>query len=95
MSDHIEVDGRKYYEESYLKLANANCKRRDERIKQLKMALKLADDTLSSLEGCFPETIYIYDDGEAWSDYEPDSDHEIVVIARTRAEISSALTKSI
>lgn len=32
MSDHIEVDGRKYYEKSYLILANANSKRSRERV---------------------------------------------------------------
>lgn len=35
MSDHIEVGGKKYYEESYLVLANNNTKRRDKRIQEL------------------------------------------------------------
>lgn len=35
MSDHIEIDGKKYYEESYLVLANANTERRGELVAAL------------------------------------------------------------
>jgi len=35
VSDHIEVDGKKYYEAAYIELANATCKRRGEKIKTL------------------------------------------------------------
>jgi len=35
MSDWIEHDGRKYYEESYITLANKNAERRGERIAEL------------------------------------------------------------
>jgi hypothetical protein len=35
MSDHIESDGKKYYEESYLALANNTASRRGERIAEL------------------------------------------------------------
>lgn len=35
MSDCIEHDGRKYFEESYLHLANRNAQRKDERIAEL------------------------------------------------------------
>jgi hypothetical protein len=40
MSDWIEVDGKKYFEESYLILANNNSKRRGERIQELEAQLK-------------------------------------------------------
>lgn len=40
MSDHIEVDGKKYYEESYLQIGIASSKRRGERIKELEKQLK-------------------------------------------------------
>jgi hypothetical protein len=36
MSDHITVDGKKYFEESYLQLANSNTKRAREEIEQWK-----------------------------------------------------------
>ena len=39
MSDHIEVDGKKYYEESYLQMGIATAKRRGERIKELEALL--------------------------------------------------------
>ena len=39
MSDHIEVDGKKYFEESYLQLGIATAKRRGERIKELEALL--------------------------------------------------------
>lgn len=40
MSDHIEVDGRKYFEESYLILANANTKRRKQQRDTLLAAIR-------------------------------------------------------
>jgi hypothetical protein len=40
MSDWIEHDGKKYYEEGYLVLANNNAKRRGERIQELEAQLK-------------------------------------------------------
>ncbi len=53
MSDKVEVDGRKYYEESYLVLANANAKRCKVRIAELKAqiaTLREKADALDALE---------------------------------------------
>ena len=47
MSDHIEVNGKKYFEEDYLILANNNTKRAHERIAALTSAL---EDARAQLE---------------------------------------------
>lgn len=39
MSDHIEVDGKKYFEESYLQIGNETAKRRGRRIAELEAQL--------------------------------------------------------
>lgn len=53
MSDWVELDGRKYYEESYLLLANNNSERRGETIKELERQL---DDVRKKAEG-FADTL--------------------------------------
>ena len=46
MSDWIEVDGKKYYEEGYLELANNNSKRRGEKIKELEKKIEEMESDL-------------------------------------------------
>lgn len=55
MSDHIEVDGRKYFHESYLQGANATSKRRGERIAELEAQLAAVTDERDNLRADFGE----------------------------------------
>jgi hypothetical protein len=50
MSDHIEVNGKKYFEESYLELANNNIKRAQGRITELSAQLLTAQLNLKDAQ---------------------------------------------
>jgi len=62
MSDYIESDGRKYYEESYLVLANSNTERANSAIATLVVALK----DIASATPKWSENVGSYAGGETW-----------------------------
>lgn len=49
MSDHIEVDGKKYFEESYFQIGIAAAKRREEENARLRAELLQAGGTIAAL----------------------------------------------
>lgn len=59
MSDWIEKDGKKYFEEGYLKLANKNASRRGETVASMKAAIyevfEVLDDKLGDTDPFVPE----------------------------------------